>query len=70
MRIFLALILKFVVFHCKLCINNRILGKIFFEWSIMGELRLFRVVLRLRGIKKFFKIGQFFFFFFKPYMTL
>ena len=36
----------------------------------MGELRLFRVVLRLRGMKKIFKIGQKIFFFFKSYMTL
>ena len=28
---------------------------------LWGELRLFRVVLRLRGMKKFFKIGQNFF---------
>jgi hypothetical protein len=36
---------------------------------LWGELRLFRVVLRLRGMKKNFKIGQKFFFF-KSYMTL
>jgi hypothetical protein len=36
---------------------------------LWGELRLFRVVLRLRG-KKNFKIGQIFILFFKSYMTL
>jgi hypothetical protein len=36
----------------------------------MGGLRLFRVVLRLRGMEKIFKIGQKFFLFFKSYMTL
>jgi hypothetical protein len=35
----------------------------------MGELRLFRVVLGLRGMKKIFKIGQKNFFY-KSYMTL
>jgi hypothetical protein len=35
----------------------------------LGELRLFRVVLGLRGMKKNFKIGQKNFFF-KSYMTL
>jgi hypothetical protein len=37
---------------------------------LWGELRLFRVVLRLSGTKKMFKIGQFIFLFFKSYMTL
>jgi hypothetical protein len=37
-----------------------ILGKHFFDWTIMGELRLLRVVLRLSETKKFFKIGQIF----------
>jgi hypothetical protein len=36
MRIFLALILNFVLFQCWLCINNKILVKIFFDWTIMG----------------------------------
>jgi hypothetical protein len=31
-----------------------------FDWTVIGELRLFRVVLRLSGTKKF-KIGQFIF---------
>ncbi len=36
MRIFLASILNFVLFHCQSCINNKILGKIFFDGTIMG----------------------------------
>jgi hypothetical protein len=37
---------------------------------LWGELRLFRVVLTLRGMNKIFKIGQPFFLFLKSYMTL
>ena len=37
---------------------------------LWGELRLFRVVLRLRGMKKIFKIGQKIFYFLKSYITL
>ncbi len=37
---------------------------------LWGELPLFRVVLRLRGMKKIFKIGQKNFLFSKSYMTL
>jgi hypothetical protein len=47
MRNFLASILNFVLFQCKLCINNKILVKKFFDWTIMGELRLFRVDLKV-----------------------
>ncbi len=43
--------------------------KKFFDWTIMGELRLFRVVLGLRGMKKIFKIGQKKFFLYKSYTT-
>ncbi len=38
--------------------------------QLWEELRLFRVVLRLRGMKKIFKIGRNFYLFFKSYMTL
>jgi hypothetical protein len=69
MRVFLASILNFVLFQCKLCINNNILGKIFLIGPFWGELRLFRVVLGLRGMKTIFKIGQKILFF-KSYMTL
>jgi hypothetical protein len=36
----------------------------------MGELRLFRVFLRLSGTKKISKMDQIFILFFKSYMTL
>jgi hypothetical protein len=36
----------------------RFLGKKFLIVPLWGELRLFRVVLRLHGMKKVFKIGQ------------
>ena len=68
MRIFLASILNFVLFQCKLCINNKISEKNFLIGPLWEELRLFRVVLGLRGLKKIFKIGQFFFIL--SYMTL
>jgi hypothetical protein len=35
MRIFLALILNFVLIQCYLCINNKILVKTFFDWTII-----------------------------------
>jgi hypothetical protein len=35
-EIFLASILKFVIFLCQLCQNIKILGKFFFDWTIMG----------------------------------
>jgi hypothetical protein len=41
----------------------RFLGKNFLIVPLWGELRLFRVVLRLHGMKKKFKIGQFIFIF-------
>jgi hypothetical protein len=43
---------------------------IFFIGPLWGELRLFRVILRLRRMKKNFMIGQNFFLFLKSYMTL
>jgi hypothetical protein len=52
----------------SLCLNIKILGKLFVIGPLWGELRLVRVVLRLRGTKKIFKIGQIFFV--KSYMTL
>jgi hypothetical protein len=36
MCIFLASILNFVLFQCRLCINNKILVNKFFDWTIMG----------------------------------
>jgi hypothetical protein len=34
-RIFFASILNFVLFHCKLCRNNMILGKKLFDWTFI-----------------------------------
>jgi hypothetical protein len=53
MKIFLASILNFALFQS--CINNKILGKFFFIGPLWGEQRLFRVVLRLRGMQKNFQ---------------
>jgi hypothetical protein len=58
MRIFLASILNFVLFHCYLCQNNKILQKKFLIGPVLEEVRFFRVVLGLRGMKKIFELGQ------------
>ncbi len=52
---FLASILSFVMFHCQLCLNMKVLQRTIFDWPIMGKVGLFRVVLRLRGIKNCFQ---------------
>ncbi len=36
---------------------------------VLGEARFFRVVLRLRGMKKIVEVGQEFFFWFFPFMN-
>jgi hypothetical protein len=54
---------EFCTFLLLVMQNNKILGKIFLIRPLWGELRLFRIVLRLRGMKKFFKIGQIFIYF-------
>jgi hypothetical protein len=36
MRIFLASILNFVQFHCKICQNIKILQKKLFDWASIG----------------------------------
>jgi hypothetical protein len=68
-EIFLASILKFVLFLCYLCQNIRILQKKFLIRPLLGEVRFFRVVLRLRGMKKNFELGQknIFFFIYEPF---
>ena len=38
--------------------------------AILGEVRFFRIVLGLRGMKKNFEVGQKNFFFLNSYMTL
>jgi hypothetical protein len=37
MRIILAPILNFVLLHCLLCLNIKILEKNLVDWTIMGE---------------------------------
>ncbi len=57
----------FIVSYAKII---RFWGKNFWIGPSWGELRFFRVVLRLRGMKKFFELGQkniFFFFIYKPF---
>ena len=63
-EIFLALILKFVFFLYYLCQNIKILQKKFLIGPLLGEVRFFRVVLGLWGMKKNFELGPKFFFLF------
>jgi hypothetical protein len=58
MRIFLASILNFVLFNCYLCQNIKILQKNFLICPVLEEVRFFRVVLGLHGMKKIFELGQ------------
>jgi hypothetical protein len=58
MRIFLASILNFVLFQCYLFQNIKILQKNFLIGPVLKEVRFFRVVLGLRGMKNFFELGQ------------
>ncbi len=46
----------FLLFHCLLGINNKIMGKNFFDWTIMGG-----ATIKTRRNKKIVKIGQIFF---------
>ena len=48
----------------------RFMTKIFLIGLVLEEVRFFRVVLRLRGMEKIFKLGQKKFFSLKSYMTL
>jgi hypothetical protein len=63
MRIFLASILNFVLFQCLLCINNKILVKKFFDWTIMGGATIIMRSLKTTRNEKIFKIGQIFLYF-------
>ncbi len=51
------------VFLCYLCQNIKILQKKILIGPLLGEVRFFRVVLGLRGMKKNFELGQQKFFF-------
>jgi hypothetical protein len=61
MRLFLASILNLVLFHWQLCLNIKVLKKLFLNGPLLGEVGLYCIVLRLRGIKIIFNIGQIFF---------
>jgi hypothetical protein len=52
-RIFWALILKFVLFRSKLCINFKVLLKKNLDWTIIGGKRIVLRILRLRRTNKF-----------------
>jgi hypothetical protein len=70
MRIFLASILNFVLFQCKLCINNKILVKKIFDWTIMGGATIIPRSPRTTRNEKNFQDRPNFFLFFKSFMTL
>ncbi len=70
MRIFLALILNFVLFQCWLCRNSKILVKIFFDWTIMGGVTIIPCSPKITRNEKNFQDRPKIFLFFKSYMTL
>jgi hypothetical protein len=55
MRIFLASMLTFVLFRCYLCINNKLLGNFFFDWTIMGEATIIPRSLKTTRNEKIFQ---------------
>jgi hypothetical protein len=57
-EIFLASILKCVIFLCQLCQNIKILGKQFFDWTIMGGATNLPRSLKTTRNEKHFKIGR------------
>jgi hypothetical protein len=60
---FLASILNFVLFQCYLCINNKILVKIFLDWTILGGATIIsRSLKTTRNEKNFQDRPKFFFF--------
>jgi hypothetical protein len=62
MRIFLTPILEFALFLCYLCQILRFYKKSFLIGPLLGEVRFFRVVLGLRGMRKNFELGKKIFF--------
>jgi hypothetical protein len=70
MRIFLASILNFVLFQCYLCINNKILVKIFFDWTTMGGATIIPRSLKTTRNEKKFQDRPKKILFLKSYMTL
>ncbi len=70
MRIFWASILNFVLFQCYLCINNKILVKKFFDWTIMAGATIIPCSLKTTQNENNFQDRPNFFVFLKSYMTL
>ncbi len=70
MRIFLASILNFVLFQCKLCINNEILVRNFFIGPLWGGAMIISRSLKTTRNEKNFQDRPKCFLFFKSYMTL
>jgi hypothetical protein len=69
-EIFLASILNFVLFLCKLCINNKILVKNVFDWTIMGGATIIPRSLKTTRNEKNFQDRRKKILFLKSYMTL
>ncbi len=61
-EIFFGFDFKFVLFLCNLCQNIKILQKNFLIGPFWAEVQFFCIVLRLRGIKIVFNLGQIIFF--------
>ncbi len=53
MRIFWALIFKFVLFRSQFCINVKVLLKKISCWTFLGGDRIVLRILRLRRMKNF-----------------
>jgi hypothetical protein len=72
MRIFLASILNFVLFIVSYVKIFRFCKKNFLIGPVLEEVRFFRVVLGLHGMKKNFELGQknifFYFFIYEPFI--
>jgi hypothetical protein len=58
MRIFLASILNFALFHCKLCQNIKILKKKLFDWASIEGGTIFPRSPRTTRNEKKFELGQ------------
>ena len=71
MRIFLASILNFVLFHCYLCRNIKILQKKIFDWASIRGGTIFPRSPRTTRNEKNFELGQeniLYFFIYEPFI--
>jgi hypothetical protein len=70
MRIFFASILNFVLFHCYICHNIKILQKKLFDWASIGGATIFPRSLRTTGNEKhFWASPKFFIYLLTLYMS-